>query len=268
MKKTSNSSIVALFVRVPVPGRVKTRLASDLGDEGACSLYRSMVADILSNIMVCSYPIYLFHDGKDDSELPEEWIAGSSRVIHQEGDSIGERMAAAFEQCFAEDNEQVLLVGSDIPGLDNQVIFEASKALESHDVAIAPAADGGYCLIAMKRGSYRPNVFQDVPWSSDQVLRATLERCRNSNLGVTLLKTLQDIDTIEDLKAYCREPNNKAATTNNCLIAAGFSVGSEAVREPEGCELSGNFTDSDTRFPNTEQCLCLSVCSLLGTCIA
>jgi len=222
MINPSAATVVALFVRVPVPGRVKTRLASHFGADAACGLYRAMVADILSNIIACGYPIYLFHDGKDGSEPPEEWIVASSRVIPQDGDSIGERMAAAFERCFAEDIEQVVLVGSDIPGLDNRVICQASKALESNDVAIAPAADGGYCLIAMKRGSYRPDVFQDVPWSSDQVLLATLERCRNCNLGVTLLKTLQDIDTIEDLKAYCREPNDAAAKTNNCLIAAGF----------------------------------------------
>ena len=224
MINPSSATVVALFVRVPLPGRVKTRLASHLGAEGACSLYRAMVADILANLMACGYPVYLFHDGKDDSELPEEWIAASSKVIAQEGDSIGERMAAAFERCFAEDLERVLLAGSDIPGLDNRLMFEAAKALEAHDVAIAPAADGGYCLIAMSRGSYRQDVFRDVPWSSDQVLRTTLERCRDSNLGVTLLKTLRDIDTIEDLVAYCREPNNEAAATNNYLKAADFFV--------------------------------------------
>ena len=222
MINPSAATVVALFVRVPVPGRVKTRLASHFGADAACTLYRAMVADILSNITACSYPIYLFHDGKDGSELPEGWIAASSRVIPQEGDSIGARMAAAFERCFADGIDQVVLVGSDIPGLDNRLICEASKSLESHDVAIAPAADGGYCLIAAKRGNYKPDVFRDVPWSSDQVLRATLERCRNGNLAVGLLKTLQDIDTIEDLKAYCRESNDEAATTNGCLIAAGF----------------------------------------------
>jgi len=229
MINPSTATVVALFVRMPVPGRVKTRLASHFGADAACGLYQAMVADILSNIAACGYPMYLFHDGKVGSELPEEWIAASSRVIPQEGDGIGERMAAAFERCFAAEIEQVVLVGSDIPGLDNRVICEASKALESNDVAIAPAADGGYCLIAMKRGSYGPEVFQAVPWSGDQVLLATLARCRNCNLGVTLLKTLQDIDTIEDLKAYCREPNDAAAKTNNCLIAAGWLLRPESL---------------------------------------
>ena len=82
MKETNDSNIVALFVRVPVPGRVKTRLASYLGDEGACSLYRSMVADILCNTVGCGFPIYLFHDGRDGSELPTEGVAASSRTTH------------------------------------------------------------------------------------------------------------------------------------------------------------------------------------------
>lgn len=222
MNDPSNSTVVALFVRVPVPGRVKTRLASDLGDEGACSLYRSMVADILFNIVACGFPIYLFHDGRDGSGLPTEWVAASSRVIPQEGDSIGERMAAAFERCFVEKIGQVILIGSDIPGLDARVISTASKALESHDVAIAPAADGGYCLIALRRENYRTDVFQNIPWSSNLVLRATLERCAGCKLEVALLKTMQDIDTIDDLKAYCRDREKKAAATNSCLETAGF----------------------------------------------
>jgi len=222
MKETNDSNIVALFVRVPVPGRVKTRLASYLGDEGACSLYRSMVADILCNIAACGFPIYLFHDGRDGSGLPREWVAASSRIITQEGDSIGERMAAAFEHCFMENIVQVILIGSDIPGLDAQVISSTSRALESHDVAIAPAADGGYCLIGMRRGNYRADVFQNIPWSSNFVLRATLERCAECKLEVALLKTMQDIDTIDDLKAYCRDQEKKAAATNSVLESAGF----------------------------------------------
>jgi hypothetical protein len=208
---------VALFVRVPVPGRVKTRLATDLGNEGACNLYRAMVTDILSNITSCGLPLFLFHDGKEDSELPKEWSKESFKVLAQQSGSIGERMAAAFEYCFAENIAQVILVGSDIPGLDSRIILEASAALESHDAAIAPAADGGYCLVAFKQQTFTSAVFRNIPWSTDQVLRVTLERCNEYKLAVMLLKTLQDIDTIDDLKAYCLAPPLKAVATNRYL---------------------------------------------------
>jgi len=222
MKNSSNRTVVALFVRVPVPGRVKTRLAPDLGSDGACELYRAMVCDILSNLTDCGFPVYLFHDGTSGRELPEEWLQAAAKVVAQAGDNIGERMARAFEHCFAENIEKVVLVGSDIPGLDSGIMITAAEALESQDVAIAPAADGGYCLIALKQATYQPGIFAAVPWSTEQVLRATLERCEHYKLSVQLLATLQDIDTIEDIAAYCRKPALQAVATNCLLEAAGY----------------------------------------------
>lgn len=143
MKKENNPIVVALFVRIPVPGRVKTRLAANLGNEGACHLYRAMVDDILHNIKCYAYPIFLFHDGTDQSELPDEWLQAADNIITQTGDSIGERMAAAFEHCFAKEFEKVILIGSDIPSLDSRVIISASGALGNNDAVFAPAADGG-----------------------------------------------------------------------------------------------------------------------------
>jgi len=222
MKRSSIRTIVALFVRVPLPGRVKTRLAADLGNDGACELYRAMVADILASLNDCGFPVYLFHDGINGSELPGEWLQAAVKVVAQAGDSIGERMARAFEHCFAENTAQVILVGSDIPGLDSGIIVTAAAALARQDVAIAPAADGGYCLIALKQETYQPGIFADIAWSTEQVLGATLERCEGYELKVKLLATLQDIDTIEDLAAYCRKPALQEVATHCLLAAAGY----------------------------------------------
>jgi rSAM/selenodomain-associated transferase 1 len=148
MNNPAETTIVALFVRLPVPGRVKTRLAAALGAEDACRLYRAMVTDILSTVRSSGFPLCLFHDGKESSAPPRDWMEAASAVIAQQGASIGERMMAAFEHCFAEGIGQVLLVGSDIPGLDADLLHEAVKALTTRDAAIAPALDGGYGLIA------------------------------------------------------------------------------------------------------------------------
>lgn len=222
MKRKTSPIIVALFVRVPIPGRVKTRLAVNLGNEGACHLYRAMVNDILHNIKACGYSIYLFHDGEDQSELPDNWRQAADGIVAQRGESIGERMSAAFEHCFANKAEKVILIGSDIPGLDSNVIISASVALENHDAVIAPAADGGYCLIGLQQGAYHPALFQDIPWSTEQVLQTTIEKCGRRQLRVTLLKVLQDIDTIGDLKTYCENIFEPAVATNNYLVSIGF----------------------------------------------
>jgi hypothetical protein len=218
----ANGRAVALFVRNPLPGQVKTRLARDIGDDNACSLYQAMVEDILAGITSTSLPVYLFHDGVDSSRLPREWIDAAHTVLAQQGDSIGERMAAAFELLFSEGLQQVELIGSDIPGLAPPLLMAAFHALESYDAAIAPAVDGGYCLIALKRDNYSRRIFQDIEWSTDRVLHSTLERFDECHMRAELLESRQDIDTCDDLAAYCRNPSETARETNRWLSEAGY----------------------------------------------
>jgi rSAM/selenodomain-associated transferase 1 len=221
MDITPHSNAVALFVRHPVPGRVKTRLARDLGNENACALYQAMVKDILGSITASNLPLYLFHDGSDSGGLPEEWTAAACAVIAQQGDSLGARMAAAFEQLFANGIDHVALLGSDIPGLDAELLTAAFHALENGDSAIVPAVDGGYCLIALRGETYDHRVFQDIEWSTGSVLKSTLERMEQCGLRVTVLAPRQDIDTCDNLEAYCRNPSKTAHATNQWL--ADFS---------------------------------------------
>lgn len=215
------ATLLVLFVRAPVPGRVKTRLARHLGDDAACDLYRAMVDDLLANARVAGYPIALFHDGPA-AELPADWRHCVRQLSPQQGETLGARMAAAFTQGFAAGWERVLLLGSDIPELDAAIIHAAAAALDAHDVAIAPAVDGGYCLIALKRDSYRPEIFDDIPWSTDRVLELTLARCHQANLCVATLRTLQDLDTLTDIGNYCRRPCVAAAATNAFLTRFGL----------------------------------------------
>ena len=131
-------------------------------------------------------------------------------------------MSAAFRQLFAADIEQVIMIGSDIPGLDYMLLESASKSLGIYDAAIAPAVDGGYCLIALNGKSYRSRIFQDIEWSTDSVLHSTLERFGECGLRVKLLESRQDIDTVDDLNAYCRNPSEMAQATNEWLSASGY----------------------------------------------
>jgi rSAM/selenodomain-associated transferase 1 len=217
MQAPSNRTVVALFVRVPVPGQVKTRLAGGLGAEGACMLYQAMVADTLRNLQACGFPLYLFYDPTGQDGLPPAWVAAAARVVAQQGEGIGERMASAFEHCFYENIQQVVLVGSDIPGLDAGDIREAAAALASNDAAITPVVDGGYCLIALQRERYQRRVFEEIPWSTGQVLRVTLERFAECSLSVFLHRALQDIDTMDDLQRYAQKPSAQALATNRVI---------------------------------------------------
>jgi len=218
------ATLLVLFVRAPVPGQVKTRLARHLGHDTACDLYRAMVDDLLANAQATGYSIFLFHDGNAGTELPAHWRRCATQIIHQQGETLGERMATAFAQGFTDGWEKILLLGSDIPGLDTSIIHSAAVALDDHDVALAPAVDGGYCLIGLKRESYPPEIFHGIPWSTDQVLGMTLEKCHEANLSVTKLKSLQDIDTLDDVENYCHHPCAAAASTNAHLTRLGFML--------------------------------------------
>jgi uncharacterized protein len=239
MNRSGEQTAVALMVRTPVPGRVKTRLAVGMGALGACRLYQAMVADIIATIRSTGLPIHLFYDGSEADALPQAWRDGAVRVRRQRGTDIGERMAAAFTDCFADcfadTMEQVILVGSDIPDLDAGVICAARAALAANDAALAPAVDGGYGLIALKRASYRLELFSEIPWSTDRVLPVTLERFATCKLQVCLLPWLRDIDTLEDLLAYREHPSVAAPVTNATLALL--------LAEPQS-DQPGRFTKS------------------------
>jgi len=222
MPVTSHPAVVALFVRCPVPGRVKTRLARTLGNETACTLYRAMVADIIVNVRASGLPLYLFHDTSDAGCLPVEWSAAAQNVFSQEGANLGERMNAAFERSFAAGADGLILAGSDIPGIDPALLLSAREAIENNDAVFSPAFDGGYCLVASKKGRYNSSIFRGIPWSTPAVMDMTVAACTGLGLTCHLLPPRRDIDTLDDLHAYCVAPSDSALTTNTLLIAQGF----------------------------------------------
>jgi len=215
--ENDSQSVVALFVKAPIPGRVKTRLAAAIGDRQACAVYQAMVTDVLAAIGASGLPLYLFHDDRGDGALPAAWSEAAVKVLPQSDGDIGKRMAAGFAHCFAEGIDRVMLVGSDIPALDASMLAAAARAQIAHDVVLTPTSDGGYCLIALRRDRYRPEIFAEVPWSSGRVLAATLQLCGRYDLDVQLLTTLSDIDTIDDLRRYTDFPAPQAVATNRAM---------------------------------------------------
>jgi len=195
------SSCIALFVKPPVPGRVKTRLARAIGNDAACTLYSALVDRVLANIAASGVPLVIFHDGDDTDHLPVAWQEAAISCIPQQGVDLGQRMAHAFSRLFSDGIEQAVLIGSDIPGLDAAYLHNAFKLLAGYDLVIGPAIDGGYCLIGFHSATFTPALFQQIPWSTGQVLELTLSAAEAARLSVGLLPPLRDIDTVDDLRA-------------------------------------------------------------------
>jgi hypothetical protein len=195
-----------LFLRDPQPGRVKTRLISLLGPEGAAAVYCRMATAVIREVEGLRRPGLLraaFVDPPGSLFAVRSWLGPSYRLLPQAAGDLGRRLAASFEWAFGEGALRAVALGTDCLDLNADLLAEAFDALASSDAVVGPAADGGYYLIGLAR-SLAPRletVFGDVPWSTERVKAVTLERLREMKAGVRLLPELRDLDTPEDYQA-------------------------------------------------------------------
>lgn len=186
-----------LFTKPAREGRVKTRLIGDLTAAQAAELHAAFLDDLLDRLRGGDFELRLAWALEPDDEVPDGPIPG----VRQEGSDLGERLYRALS---SGDAQAVMALGSDHPTLPLDLIHRAFETLETPeagaDVVLGPAEDGGYYLIALKAGAVHPRIFEDVAWSTERVLPATLERCRELGLAVELLPEASDVDTPEDLR--------------------------------------------------------------------
>jgi rSAM/selenodomain-associated transferase 1 len=180
-----------LFTKPAREGRVKTRLIGDLTAAEAAALHAAFLEDLVDRLREGDFELRLAWALDAEDELP----AGG---VRQQGDDLGERLYRALSE-GARDGFSVMALGSDHPTLPLALVHEAFERLErGAEVVLGPAEDGGYYLIALRSDTVDPDLFRDIPWSTDRVLSATLERCRR--LAVELLPPAADVDTPEDLR--------------------------------------------------------------------
>ncbi len=183
-----------LFTKPAREGRVKTRLIGELTAAEAAELHAAFLADLLDRLRKGDFELRLAWALDPDEEVP----AGPVPGVRQEGSDLGERLYRALS---AAETGAVMALGSDHPTLPLSLIHRAFETLEGGaDVVLGPAEDGGYYLIALRAGAVHPRIFADISWSTDRVLPATLERCRELGLAVELLPEASDVDTPEDLR--------------------------------------------------------------------
>ncbi len=192
-----------IFTRYPEPGKTKTRLIPVLGPEGAADLQRRMAehtlrwARKLKEAFAVSLEIR-FTGAQADSI--KQWLGADIPCAPQGDGDLGRRLQRAFEEAFHDGMEQVLIVGTDCPGLKEDMARQAFLLLQESDVVLGPARDGGYYLIGLKRPV--PELFRNIPWGTDQVLEKTLTAAREVRLRVSLLDPLEDVDRPGDLPVW------------------------------------------------------------------
>ena len=184
--------LLIVFVKNIKLGKVKTRLAKTIGDEGAFEVYKELVAitEKVTSTIHFEKRIYF-----SDVVIDEKWDNIDKKV--QFGVDLGARMRNAFIDGFNDGFESIVLIGSDLPDLSKDVINNGFLALKNQDVVFGPAEDGGYYLIGMNQ--LFSTVFYDKPWSDPNLLKITLKELEKNSINYSLIQTLNDIDTIEDL---------------------------------------------------------------------
>jgi len=189
------SDLLIVFLKVPRPGFVKTRLAASVGAVHAAHLYRVMTERVLARTeRECRV---VFYAPADAGAEVQAWLPDERALVQSEGD-LGARMAAAFQWAFGDGAARAVLIGTDVPDLSHDVVRGAFESLRTHDVVLGPSLDGGYYLIGLRRPA--PALFDGVAWSTPAVLGQTLERAESLGLCAASLPVRGDVDTLGDLR--------------------------------------------------------------------
>jgi hypothetical protein len=197
---------LAIMVKQPVPGRVKTRLCPPLTPEQATDLYRCFLLDKMAQVrrLAVAAP-YLAFTPPEAGAFFRDLAGESFSLLPQEGRDLGERLNHLSTHLLAAGHPGVVIIDSDTPSLPDPCLLEAVTRM-SHDHADAvfgPAEDGGYYLVGLRRSA--PAVFQGIAWSTPAVLAQTLGAAAAAGLRVHLLPPWYDVDTGKDLGRLARE---------------------------------------------------------------
>ena len=194
MKDTKQEKALAIFLKNQRLGAVKTRLAASIGDQKALEIYSRLVAITLKAAKGVSASRHLYYSDTLESAL---YLQAEPHI--QIGSGLGERMNNAFNQLL-DKYHKVVLIGSDLPEIRATLIYEAFEKLDTNDLVIGPAEDGGYYLIALK--APQPALFTAIEYSNAEVFEHTLMRAEAEKIKVAILKTLRDVDTLDDLAHF------------------------------------------------------------------
>lgn len=199
-----------IFVKEPIPGQVKTRLAAEIGADAACQVYRRCVERTLERLSVLRDEITLYVEPAEAIGGIQAWLGSAWPVQPQRGATLGERLAHATDRTFAEGMHRVIVIGTDSPWLDGVLIEEAFSAMEQADLVLGPAVDGGYYLVGLAKPA--PGLFRGIAWSTSQVLDQTLATARTLGRTASLLPEGYDIDRRTDLQRWMQEDPHHGIT--------------------------------------------------------
>nr|WP_208492325.1 TIGR04282 family arsenosugar biosynthesis glycosyltransferase [aff. Roholtiella sp. LEGE 12411] len=192
-----------IFTRYPEPGKTKTRLIPALGTHGAANLQRQMTEHTIfqvKELQKASAVSVEVRFAGGDWQLMQDWL-GFSLVYQLQGEgNLGDRMARSLLDAFQSGAEKVIIIGTDCPDVNAQILATAFEQLQVFELVLGPAIDGGYYLIGLRQPI--PELFVNIEWGTAQVFQKTVEIAQLLNLSSVYLPTLADVDRPEDLPIW------------------------------------------------------------------
>lgn len=188
------NDVLLIFVKNLIEGHVKTRLADTLGNDAAMDIYKQLLKNTHDTILPFEKDKIVFYSDFIEDDI---WENSLFQKEIQEGNDLGERMENAFICSFTAGYKKAVIIGTDCPGINKNILKNAFLKLNHSDIVLGPATDGGYYLLGMKEE--HPILFQEIEWSTDKVLQQTIELCDRNHLSYFLLPELSDVDEEKDL---------------------------------------------------------------------
>ncbi len=197
---------VAILARKAELGKGKTRLAKTLGAEATLEIYLELIAKCSAAVQDSGLPARVYFDpAPGDIEVWSETYFDYG--LQPTTPDLGARLAFVAADALSH-FDAVLLIGTDCPYLDGQVLREAANALQACDALLGPSLDGGYYLLGIR--AVHNELFQDIAWSTDQVAHQTRQVLTNlqvdevkAGLNWQEISPLADIDEAQDWIDYC-----------------------------------------------------------------
>ncbi len=195
--------LVVVVAKEPVPGKVKTRLFPELSPTVAADLYRCFLRDRIQEVSTLNeVDRTIAYTPENAKETFTRLALDGFKLFAQQGKHLGERLNNIFLEKLSQGYKAVSIVDSDSPDLPKSIIKESFDLLSSKqaDVVFGPCHDGGYYLVGMRKP--HPELFRNIPWSTENVLSITLEKAGKMGLNVKLLSAWNDLDTFEDILQF------------------------------------------------------------------
>jgi rSAM/selenodomain-associated transferase 1 len=190
-----NNALI-IFVRNPELGKVKTRLASSIGNEKTLEIYKYLLQHtqkVADSIYADKFIFYV--DSIAENDIWNDY----HKLVQSNGD-LGQRMQNAFQFVFSLGYAAACIIGSDCLDLNKEILNNTFAALKEKDAVLGPATDGGYYLLGLQNTI--PSIFANKNWSTNTVCKDTIANLETEQKTFTLLQVLSDIDTIEDANKY------------------------------------------------------------------